>query len=123
MAGTRLALRVEAQQLLGHVAHGLLDAPLDLLPAAAAETIHVRPRPLGPCVALHAVEGVDGDLELVAPFVGDDHELHSGAADIQRLEPLEASDAVVGVDDEVADLEVPEIGPEAVRPSTAAPLT
>ncbi len=44
-----LAFGVEAQELLGHVAHGLLDASLDLLPGAGAELVECRvgllPRP------------------------------------------------------------------------------
>ena len=44
MARDRLARGVELQQLLGHVAHGLLDARLRLLPRRAAELVERRAR-------------------------------------------------------------------------------
>ena len=41
-------------------------------------------------------------------------------ADLDRLQAFEAADAVVLVHDEVADLEVAEVGEEAARPAPAA---
>ena len=121
MAGAGLPLRVESQELLGHVAHGLLDAGLGLLPGPAAEPIHRRPRPLRARVLLDAVEALDRDLELVARLVAEHHELARGAADLQRLEAEEAADAVLLVDDEVARLEVAEVGQEPAQPAPLAP--
>src|SRR6266498_3442290 len=46
VAGARLALGVELEQLHRHVAHGLPDALLDLLPGAAAQLVDGRPVPL-----------------------------------------------------------------------------
>ena len=113
VAGAGLALGVELQELRGHVAHGLLDPLLDLVPAAAAQPVERGPRALGARVLLHAVEGVDGHLELVAALVDEDHELAREAAEVEGLEALEAADAVVLVDDEVADAQVAEVGEEA----------
>ena len=77
--------------------------------------------PSPPRVLLHAVEGLDRHLELVPTLVGEDHELAGGPAQVQGLQALEAADAVLLVDDEVADLEVAEVGQEAARgPATAA---
>ena len=67
--GPGLALGVELEQLRGHVAHGLLDPLLDLLPVAAAQAVDGGARALGARVLLHAVEGVDRHLELVAALV------------------------------------------------------
>ena len=44
-----LALGVQFQELLGHVAHGLLDAGLRLLPGRAAEAVERRTRAAGEC--------------------------------------------------------------------------
>ena len=86
---------------------------------AAAEPVDLRPRGLARRVLLDAVEGLDRDLELVAALVAEHHELARGAADLERLEPHEAADAVLLVDDEVADLEVAEVGEEAAQPAAA----
>ncbi len=106
----RLARGVELQQLLGHVAHRLLDAGLGLFPGRAAEPIEGGPRRAG--VALHEVEPLHRDEELVLARVAELHELLRLEADVDPLEPDEHADAVIDVDDEVADLEVAEVGEE-----------
>ena len=73
VAGHGLALRVELQQLLGHVAHRLLDARLGLLPGRAAEPIERRPRAAG--VLLNEVEPLDRDEQLVVAVVAELEEL------------------------------------------------
>ncbi len=70
-------------------------------------------------VLLDAVEGLDRDLELVAALVAEHHQLARGAADLERLEPDEAADAVLLVDDQVADLEVAEVREERAQPAAA----
>src|SRR5439155_10198120 len=97
------------------------DAPLDLLPASAAELVDDRPRALGARVLLHAVERLHRHLELVAALIEEDHELPAAPADLERLQALEAADPVLLVDDEVPDLEVAEVGEEAARAVPAAP--
>ena len=119
VAGPGLALGVEPQELRRHVAHRLLDPLLDLLPAPAAELVDDGARALGAGVFLDAVEGVDRDLELVASLVREDHELPAEPRHVEGLEPLEAPDAVVLVDDQVADAQVPEVGEEAADAATA----
>lgn len=121
MARAGLPLRVQAQELLGHVAHGFLDPGLRLLPGPAAEPIDAGARSLRARVLLDPVEALDGDLELVARLVAEDHELARGAADVQRLEAEESADAVLLVDDEVARLEVAEVGQEPAQPAPLAP--
>ena len=85
VAGAGLALGVELQELRGHVAHGLLDPLLDLVPAAAAQPVEGGARALRARVLLHAVEGVDRHLELVAALVGEDHELAARAPPTSRV--------------------------------------
>ena len=120
MAGAGFALRVELEQLGRHVAHGLLDPPLGLLPGAAAQFVDHRARTFGARVLLDAIEALHRDLELVAALVDQDHELATQAAHFDGFQPLEAADTVVLVHDEVADLEVPEVGEEAARRAATA---
>ena len=68
-----LALRVELQQLLGHVAHRLLDARLRLLPRRPAQSIERRPRAAG--VLLNQIEALDGDEQLVVAVIAQLEEL------------------------------------------------
>src|SRR5437867_3157242 len=69
MAGHRLARGVELQELLCHVAHGLLDLRLRPLPRCAAEPIDGRPRGAG--VLLDQIEALDRDEQLVLPGVSE----------------------------------------------------
>ena len=108
-----LARGVELQQLLGHVAHRLLDARLGLLPGRAAEPVERRTR--GARVLLDQVEPLDRDEELVFAGVAELHELLRLEADVDPLQADEHADAVVDVDDEIADLEIAEVGQERPR--------
>ena len=67
VAGHRAARGVELEQLLGHVAHGLLDLLLGLLPGRAAEPIERRLRAAG--VFLDEVEPLDRDEQLVVAVI------------------------------------------------------
>ena len=100
VARDRLALGVELEQLLGHVAHRLLDARLGLLPRRAAEAIERRARCAG--VLLDEIEPLDRDEEFVFAGVAKLHELLRVEADIDALEANEEPDAVIDVHDEVA---------------------
>ena len=114
----RLARGVELEQLLGHVAHGLLDARLGLLPGRAAQAIERRPGRAG--VLLNEIEPLDGDEQLVFAGVAKLHELLRLEPDVDPLESDEDADAVVDVDDEVAGLEVAEVRQERARRRLAA---
>ena len=67
VSGHRLALGVELQQLLRHVAHRLLDARLGLFPRRAAEAIERGTAAAG--VFLNEVEPLDGDKQLVVAVI------------------------------------------------------
>ena len=110
VTGHGLALGVELQQLFGHVAHGLLDAGLRLLPCRAAQAIERRSRPAG--VLLDKVQPLNRDEQLVLTRVSQLQELLlrvAGAANPELFQADELADAVVNVDDEVADFEVAQI--------------
>ena len=114
-----LARGVELEQLLGHVAHRLLDARLRLLPGRAAELVERRLGAAG--VLLNEIEPLDRDEELVFAVVAKLHELLDVRTDFDPLQPDEHADAVIDMDDEVADLEVAEVRQERAR-RRAAPL-
>ena len=110
VARHRLARGVELQQLLGHVAHGLLHAALGPLPGGAAEAIERRPAAAG--VLLHQVEALNRHEQLVVAVVAQLEELVRGVADADLLQADELADAVVDVHDQVADLEIAQVGEE-----------
>ena len=115
--------RVELEQLLGHVAHGLLDLGLRAFPRGAAQPIDGRLARAG--VFLDEVEALDRNEELVFARVAELEELLGAVAHADLLEADEHADAVIDMDDEVADLEVAQIReerlagrPPAIRRST-----
>ena len=112
VARHRLARGVELEQLLGHVAHGLLDLGLRLLPGRAAEAIERRLRAAG--VFLDQVEALDGHEQLGVAVIAQLEELLDdvAAGDGDLLEADELADAVIDVDDQIADLEIAQVGEE-----------
>ena len=107
VARHRLARGVELEQLLGHVAHRLLDPGLRALPRRAAEPIERRPRRAG--VLLDQIEPLDRDEQLVVAGVAQLEKFLHAVADADLLQADEHADAVVDVDDEIADLEIAQI--------------
>ena len=114
VAGHSFARGVELEQLLGHVAHGLLHPGFRALPRRAAEAIDRRPRRTG--VFLNEVEPLDRNEEFVVAGVSQLEEfLDVVAPDADLLQADEHADAVVDVDDEVANLEIAQIGQKCLR--------
>ena len=107
MARNRLARGVELEQLLGHVAHGLLDPRLRPLPRGAAEPVDRRPRRAG--VLLDQVQPLDRHEQLVFAGVVELQELLERVADADLLQTDELADAVIDVHDEVAHLQVAQV--------------
>ena len=97
----RLARGIELQQLLGHVAHRLLDARLGPFPRRAAEAIDRRPGRAR--VLLDEIQPLNRDEELVFAGVAQLHELlrRLADADADLLQADEHADAVIDVDDEI----------------------
>ena len=109
-----LALRVELEQLAGHVGHRLLDAGLGLLPGLGAELVELRRGSgIGGAVLLDQVEAGERDVKLGLVGELEDHQLERRLVvlfdDAQAAVP---GDAVLDVDDVVADGEVAEVGDE-----------
>jgi hypothetical protein len=96
VAGHRLALRIEAQKLVGHLADLFLDALLRLRKCLSAEPVEFR-RPLAAGPLLDLVESVDGQVELVAPGVLDEQEVDGEASDVLVKQALVLADAVLDV--------------------------
>ena len=91
----------DLDQLAGQLADALLDLGLAGLPADAAQLVELHLL-VGVAVAGEDVEVLDRDEQLVAAGVDQLQAVVRGAADLQRLQPLEAADAVLGMDDVVA---------------------
>ena len=108
MAGQRLALRVELQQLLGELPHLLGDLGARLLPGLAAELVELGLDALGAGVGLHLVEPPHRQVERAAVVLEVqevDRDLLVARAQRQLGQPLVDADAVQLVDDEVARLQ------------------
>ena len=121
MARDRLSRGVELQQLLGHVAHGLFHPRLGFFPRGTAELVEGRRRTTG--VLLDEIEPFQRHEQLVLAGIAELHELllrRSGAARGELLQADELADAVVDVDNKVADLEVPKVRQKGARRRTAS---
>ena len=105
-----LALGVQLQELLGHVAHGLFDAGLRFFPGRAAKAVERGTRAAG--VFLDEVQPFDRNEELVFAGVAQLEKLLrrlTRAGHAELLEADELPDAMVDMDDEIAHLEVAKI--------------
>ena len=101
------ALGVEVEQLAGQGARGLARSRLHVLPALAAQRREGRIA-AGADVAAQLRQLVGGDVDAVLALVLEVEVVAGDAADLARLEAGEAGDAVVLVDDVVADPQVAE---------------
>ena len=113
VAGHGLARGVELEQLLRHVAHGLLDFRLGALPRDAAQLVDRRPGGAG--VLLDEVQSLDGHEQFVVARVAELEKLLLAVADPDLAEANEHADAMVHVHDQVADLEVPQVRQKRLR--------
>ncbi len=107
MALAGAALGVEVEQLAGQGAGGAAGPRLHVLPALAAER-RERRFAAGADVAAQLRELVGGDVDAVLALVFEVEVVAGDAADLAGLEAGEAGDAVVLVDDVVADPQVAE---------------
>ena len=105
-----LALRIELQQFVGHVLHGLADARLGLRPRRRAQMVQRRLRALRRAIFLHQVEPRERHVEPRALGIFQQHELGVAIALIDFLQPLILPDAVLDVHHVVADLQIAEVG-------------
>src|SRR5262249_51906343 len=111
--GDCFARRVQLEEFLGHVAHGLLDLGFRALPRRAAKAIDRRLARAG--VFLYEIEALNRHEELVFARIPQLEKLLLVLADADLLQPDEYADAVIDMDHVVADFEVPKIGKERLR--------
>ena len=111
------ALRVELQQLAGHVGHGLLHPRLGLLPGLSAELVELgRGAGVGRPIFLDEVETGERNIELGLIRELQDHQFERRLVVLfNDSQSAVARDAVLDVDDVVADGEVAEVGDEGGR--------
>ena len=108
-----LTLGVELKEFVGHVGHGFLDASLGLGPLLGAEFVeHGRGASVGGAVFLDEVEAREGHVETGLIGELEDHELDGDAVLLNLFEADVTADAVLDMDDVVADGEVAEVGYE-----------
>ena len=103
------AAGVELEELVGHVAHGLAHRGLAAGPGRAAQPVQHGRDVLDAGVLLHEIESLDRQEQRLLLGVPDLHELAFLALDRESLQALEAPDAVVGVHDRVAQLQVAQV--------------
>ena len=109
-----VALGVELEQLVGHVLHGLRHAGLGLGPLLRAEPVqHGRGAGVGGAILLNQVEARERHVELGLLGEFENHELDGEAVLHDLLQALVLRDAVLDVDDVVADGEVAKVGDES----------
>lgn len=97
---------VEADEVAGNVFYFVFCALFEVFPRAGAKFIKAGRFAFAPFVFAHLVKGVDGDEDVGVVEVGDfDGFLCFAVVEGNTDESAEASDAVVDVDDEVADVE------------------
>ena len=146
-----MALGVELEQLLRHVAHAGPDFGLGLVPRRAAELVEARCDAFDATVLLDEVEPGEGDEQALAAGVEDLHDLVVGSRRSGELahrgrqrrgsgsppapvpparratrstdaQSHELADAVIVVDDVVADLEVAQSREKRSEAATATAL-
>ena len=107
-AGPRLALRVELQQLAGHLAQVLAGAGLEVVPGLAAELRERGRVRVGADVARDLADLLVRDEDAVLAAEREQQVVADDAGDLLRLEAEQLRDAVVLVDDVVARAQVGE---------------
>ena len=112
----RRARGVEVDQLAGELVRGLARAGLEVLPRLAAELAEVDAVGAGRAeVAADLVQLIGREEDLVVAAVEQRQVVAGDAGDGLGVEAVKARDAVVFVDDDVADGEVGEVRDPAAR--------
>ncbi len=119
LAGAQLALGGDADQFAGDLADALLDTGLARLPADPAEPVELRRRVLR-AVARQDLDILDRHKQPVVAGIEHPEAIVRRAGDVERLQPLVAADAVLGVDDEIAGRQARRLGDELVDAAAAA---
>ncbi len=114
VAVARRALRVQVEQLGGGVVRLPRGALLRLVPLVAAELVQRRRFGRGAAVAPDQVQVGDGNVELRVVGVDELQELGGTFAQVHRDEAEVAADAVLLVDDRVADAHLGQVAQHRV---------
>ena len=112
VADGRLSFSVEFQQFVGHIFHGLAHAGFGFGPRLRAQ---MAERGLGAFrrpVFLNQIEARQRDVKARAFGVFEQHELGVAIALIDFFQALILADAVLDVDNVIADLQIAKIGKE-----------
>ena len=112
-ASRSCALGRDLDQLGRHLADALLHARLARLPGAAAEPVELDRRLLG-AVARQELDVLDRQEQLVVAGIVDLQAVVRRAGGLDGLEPDEAADAVIDMDDEIARREARGLGDEVL---------
>ena len=95
------ARRSGVDQLIGDLADSLLEPGLARLPGAAAEPVELDAGYIG-AVARQELDVLDRQEQPVAGRIQEEQAVMRGVLDQNCLEPLEATDAMIDMDDEIA---------------------
>ncbi len=106
MALAHVALRLDFEQVAGHLLGGGPGPQLGLLPGRTAHFVEARHMPFAADVLLHPGDPLDRQVQLVAGGVLEVQEIALDLSHLQVVQSAVAADAVVGVDDEIAFLEL-----------------
>ena len=114
-AALRLALRVQVQQLRGHVADLVGGAFARLGPLIGAELVQRRAFGRGARIARDQVQLLHGHVQLVAAGVFEHHELAVLAGDLHDLQAEVAADAIFFMHDRRTRPERREVAQDGLR--------
>ncbi len=101
-----LALRVELQKLFGHVAHLGFDSRFGAVPGRAAHAVELRCGFARSAEALDQIHARERYIQLAAAGVFEQHVIALGFALLNLFQADELSDAVLGMDDVIARLQI-----------------
>ena len=104
-----LALRIELEQLVGHILHRLAHARFGLAPRGAAQVIQDGLRALRRTIFLHQIEPSQRNIEPRGFGILEQHEFRGAVALVDFLQALILPDAVLHVDNVIANLQIAEV--------------
>ena len=104
-----LALRIELEQLVGHVLHRLAHAGFRLAPCLRAKMIQDGLRALRRTIFLHQIKPSKRNIKPRCVGVFEQHEFRRAVALVDFLQSLILPDAVLHVDNVVANLQIAEV--------------
>ncbi len=121
-ARMRPARRVELEKLGGHLEQVLLDPLLGLFPGGSAQPVQRRLARIASGELLDQPESTDRKVDLVAAGVLEHQEVARDCLDVHLRQTGVARDSEVGVNDQIAFLELAKSGGEGkLRPFLADP--